>query len=81
LKTFITRQVNRLHEFCLEPSYFIQWNLFKLTAKYRHVLDDTIVNWPKTVAQLRTIWINDLQKLNDDINRGIMEGLWGKIDM
>lgn len=81
LKRFIIRQVEILNELCLEPSYFIQWNLFKLTAKYRHVLDDTIANWPKTVDQLRTIWINDLQKLNDDINRGIMEGLWGKIDM
>lgn len=81
LKRFIIRQSEMLNELCLEPSYFIQWNLFKMTAKYRHLLEQTVANWPKSVTQLHAIWTDEIQKLDDDINRGIMEGLWGKIDM
>ena len=81
LKRFIIRQVETLNELCLEPSYFIQWDLFKMTAKYRHVLDHTVANWPKTAKLLQALWTSELQKLDDDINQGIMEVMWGKIDM
>jgi transcriptional regulator with AAA-type ATPase domain len=81
LKRLIIRQAELLDELCFEPSYFIQWDLFKLVAKYRHVLDHTVANWPKSVAQLHAIWNDQIQKLDDDINQGVMEVLWGKIDM
>ena len=81
LKRFIIRQAETLNELCLEPSYFMQWDLFKLTAKYRHVLEQTVANWPKSANQLKAIWTDEIQKLDDDINRGIMEVMWGKIDM
>ena len=81
LKRFIIRQVESLNELCLEPSYFIQWDLFKMTAKYRHVLEHAVANWPVAVAQLHATWTNEIQKLHDDINQGIMEAMWRKIDM
>jgi hypothetical protein len=52
-----------------------------MTAKYRHVLEQSIANWPKTASQLKTIWTEEIQKLDDEINQEIMEVMWGKIDM
>ncbi len=81
LKKFINLQLARLNELCLEPTYFKRWDLFKKTAKYRHILDNTIINWPESAEQFHSIWTDEIQKLDDDINQGIMEVLWGKIDM
>jgi DNA-binding NtrC family response regulator len=81
LKKFISQQVIRLNELCLEPAYFKRWDLFKETTHYRYILEKTIENWPSSKENLRTIWISELQKLDDDINQGIMDTMWGKIDM
>jgi len=81
LKKFILVQIVKLNELCQEPAYFKSWDIFKMTAKYRHVLDNTVKNWPESSGKLPTIWREELQKLDDDINQGIMELLWGKIDM
>jgi hypothetical protein len=36
---------------------------------------------PESPEQLLSIWTEKLQKPDDEINRGIMEVVWGKIDM
>ena len=81
LKIFINKQITLLNGFCLEPTYFKRWDLFKETTRYRYIFDQTLQQWPSSSEKLRTIWISELQKLDDDINQGIMEILWGKIDM
>jgi transcriptional regulator with AAA-type ATPase domain len=81
LMKFIRVQVVKLNELCLEPAYFKSWDIFKMTAKYRHVLENSVKNWPESSGKLPTVWREELQKLDDDINQGIMELLWGKIDM
>jgi len=81
LKQFIGQQVDILNEFCLEPTYFKSWVLFKEITRYRYVLDKAFKSWPDSTEQLRDIWISDLQHLDDDINKGILEIIWGKIDM
>jgi transcriptional regulator with AAA-type ATPase domain len=81
LKKFIGLQIVKLNELCLEPAYFKSWDVFKLIAKYRHLLDDIRKHWPESSGKLPTIWREELKKLDDDINQGIMELLWGKIDM
>jgi DNA-binding NtrC family response regulator len=81
LKQFISQQVIKLNELCMEPSYFKRWDIFKKVAKYRDLLDQTVTNWQETSTQLHSIWTDEVQKLDDDINHGIMEVMWGKIDM
>ena len=81
LKQFIGQQVDTLNELCLEPTYFKSWVLFKEITRYRYVLDKAFKSWPDSTEQLRDIWISDLQQLDDDINKGILEIIWGKIDM
>ncbi len=81
LKKFIHQQADTLNNLCMEPTYFKCWEVFKMTAKYRHVLDKTVNQWPDKIDEIRPIWTDELQKLDDEINRGIMEELWGKIDM
>jgi transcriptional regulator with AAA-type ATPase domain len=81
LKEFIRQQAFKLNELCSEPAFFKRWDVFKMTAKYSHVLDNTVKNWSGSADKLSTIWTKDLQKSDDEINQGIMELLWGKIDM
>jgi len=81
LKKFIRRQVAQLDELCLEPTFFVRMDIFKKTARYRFLLDSSNANFPETSEQLNALWIHELQQLDDDINQGIMEELWGKIDM
>jgi transcriptional regulator with AAA-type ATPase domain len=81
LKNFLHEQVTKLDDLCLEPTYFKKWEIFKMMAKYRHILDNTIKHWPESADKIIFIWTDELQKLDDDINQGIMELLWGKIDM
>jgi transcriptional regulator with AAA-type ATPase domain len=81
LKIFIMQQIVKLNELCLVPSNFNRWELFKTIEKYTQVLDKTVKNWPETNEQLLSIWTEKLQKPDDEINRAIMEVVWGKIDM
>jgi DNA-binding NtrC family response regulator len=81
LRSFIRQQTNKLNDLCLEPSYFKGWEVFKKTARYRFLLDKTVKHWPESAEKLRFVWTEELQKLDDEINQGIMELLWGKIDM
>jgi transcriptional regulator with AAA-type ATPase domain len=81
LKEFFREQADKLNDLCSEPSYFKRWEVFKKTAKYRYVLEKTTHDWPVSVEELRSVWTNDLEKLDDEINRGIMEMMWGKTDM
>ena len=81
LKKFISQQVEKLNELCFEPAYFMHWEVNKKTEKYLHVLSGVVNHWPETSEQRHSIWTDELQKLDDKINQGIMEVLWGKIDM
>jgi DNA-binding NtrC family response regulator len=81
LKIFIMQQIVKLNELCLVPTYFIDWKIFKKTEKYIHTLEKMINHIPESPEELLSIWTNKLQKPNDEINRGIMEVVWGKIDM
>lgn len=78
---FLHKQVIKLDELCQEPAYFKRWEIFKMLNSYRQVLDSIIKQWPVLADKLRLIWTDELQKLDDEINQGIMELLWGKIDM
>jgi len=81
LKTLISPQIVSLNELCFAPSYFIRWEIFKKTEKYIQTLEKMINHLPESPEQLLSIWTNELQKPDDEINRGIMEVVWGKIDM
>ena len=81
LKQFISQQIVRLNELCLEPTYFKRWNIFKKATTYRFILDNIATHWPESTDQWRLIWTDELQKLDDEINQEIMEVMWGKIDM
>lgn len=48
LKDFITSEVSDLNTYCLEPTYFKSWELFKEVARYRYILDKTVKNWPSS---------------------------------
>jgi transcriptional regulator with PAS, ATPase and Fis domain len=80
LKTNISGLIVKLNKLCLEPGYFIRWELFKLTEKYIQVLDEMQKNWPESRKQLQDVWKEKLQKPDDEINQGIMELVWGKVD-
>ncbi len=81
LKNIFTQQVNVLNELCNEPSYFKRWDLFKEITHYSYVLDNTVNLWPNSAEGLRIVWISELKSLDDNINKGVMDVLWGKIDM
>jgi hypothetical protein len=81
LRKFISQQVTKIDELCLEPAYFKRWEIFKMMTKYKHLLDNAVKNWPESSDNPGKIWSEELQKLDDDINQGIMEMLWGKVDM
>lgn len=81
LKKYLHKQVIRLDELCLEPAYFKRWEIFKMLTEYRHIIDNLIKHWPESGDKFHFIWTDELQKLDDEINQGIMELLWGKIDM
>lgn len=81
LKKFISAQSSVLNELCLEPTFFMRWDIFKKTAKYSYVLNKMVKKWPESSEVFRTIWTDEMEKLDDDINQGIMEMMWGKIDM
>jgi transcriptional regulator with AAA-type ATPase domain len=81
LKEFIIGQIRILNDLCLEPTYFKQWDIFEATTHYRHILEQTIKGWPASNDTLRGIWTSELRMLDEKINQGIMEVIWGKIDM
>lgn len=81
LKKFLNRQMSTLNDLCLEPSYFKRWEIFKMTTKYRHLLDKAVANLPTASGKLQSLWTEELQNLDEKINQAIMEVLWGKIDM
>jgi transcriptional regulator with AAA-type ATPase domain len=81
LRKFLRQQVIKIDELCLEPAYFKRWDIFKMMTKYKHLLDNAVKNWPGSSEKHCNIWSEELQKLDDDINQGIMEVLWGKVDM
>jgi DNA-binding NtrC family response regulator len=81
LKTLISQQIVSLNELCFAPSFFIRWEIFKKTEKYIHSLEKMINHLPESPEQLISHWTEKLQKPDDEINRGIMEVVWGKIDM
>ena len=81
LKEFIRQQIKILNDLCLEPAYFKQWEIFEATTHYRHILEKTVENWPASNDTLKSIWTSELRMLDERINQGIMEAIWGKIDM
>ena len=81
LKEFISQQIKILNDLCLEPTYFKQWEIFEATTHYRHILEKAIERWPASNDTLKSIWTPELRMLDEKINQGIMEAIWGKIDM
>ena len=81
LKEFIRQQIKILNDLCLEPTYFKQWEIFEATTHYRHILEKAVESRPASNDTLRSIWTSELRMLDEKINQGIMEAIWGKIDM
>jgi transcriptional regulator with GAF, ATPase, and Fis domain len=81
LKEFIIGQIRILNDLCLEPAYFKQWEIFEATTHYRHILEQTVKGWTASNDTLRDVWKSELKLLDEKINQGIMEVIWGKIDM
>jgi len=81
LRNFIGQQIRTLDELCQEPSYFMSWDIFKETARYRHILDTAIKQDQVSSELIRNYWLSELKKLDNDINQRIMGMLWRKIDL
>jgi transcriptional regulator with AAA-type ATPase domain len=81
LRKFLSQEITRIDELCLEPAYFKRWEIFKMMTRYKQLLDNTLKNWPGSSDKPGNIWTEELQKLDDKINQAIMELLWGKVDM
>lgn len=81
LREFILQQVHMLDQLCLEPSYFMSWEVFKETARYKYMLDTSVKQAQLSPEVIRNYWVNELKSLDDQINKGIMSLLWEKIDL
>jgi len=81
IRQHISGQIGLLEKLCRDPLYFKEFGLFKETTRYRYLLEKMLKRWPGTPDELLNTWNTELQKLDDDITRGIMQMVWGKIDM
>jgi transcriptional regulator with AAA-type ATPase domain len=81
LRNFIRLQIQTLEELCQEPSYFMSWDVFRETARYKYVLANTVSQDQISPEIIRNYWMSELKKLDDQINQRIMDLLWRKIDM
>ncbi|MCK9205062.1 MAG: sigma 54-interacting transcriptional regulator [Bacteroidales bacterium] len=81
IRQHIGWQIGLIENLCREPVYFKEFGLFKETTRYRYLLEKMMKHWPGTPEELQKVWTTELQKLDDDITLGILQMVWGKIDM
>jgi len=81
LREFLVLKSEELNNLCLEPSFFKSWDLFKKVTRYRYFLEKAAKENAFSASMIMSAWVTDLQNLDYEINKEIMEILWRKIDM
>jgi DNA-binding NtrC family response regulator len=81
LRSYLSRENEKLEELCKEPIYLKNWELFHRITRFHYLLGKTIDGWPKNKQIILKKRIPELEELYHKIDKEIFDIVWSNMDM